>query len=227
MKLVERRLERRMQRGTRWLEQRLGAAKAIKWALRYVFPDHWSFLLGEIALYSFIILLLTGTFLTLFFQPSMSSVVYHGSYTHLNGVRMSEAYASTLNISFDVRGGLLMRQIHHWAAILFMAAKSIPVSSAPRVGISISVSPSASFSAKETTSRIGRVMLRVTATVIMKTMMIPARQMTAIVARVLRSTSCTVFSFVFIRSQRARNSARLRIRPPLTSTSANSSTAIK
>src|ERR1700728_3003966 len=76
-------------------------------------PNHWSFVLGEIALYSFIILLLTGTFLTLFFQPSTTDVVYHGTYHNLDGVRMSEAYASTLNISFDVRGGLLMRQIHH------------------------------------------------------------------------------------------------------------------
>jgi ubiquinol-cytochrome c reductase cytochrome b subunit len=90
--------------------------------LRKIFPDHWSFLLGEIALYTFIILLLTGTFLTLFFQPSMTDVVYHGSYVPLRGVHMSEAYASTLRISFDVRGGLLMRQIHHWSALLFVAA---------------------------------------------------------------------------------------------------------
>ena len=66
-------------------------------------------------------MLLTGTFLTFFFQPSMTDVVYHGSYTNLDGVQMSEAYASTLNISFDVRGGLLIRQIHHWAADLFVA----------------------------------------------------------------------------------------------------------
>jgi len=89
--------------------------------LRKIFPDHWSFLLGEIVLYSFIILLLTGTFLTLWFQPSMTDVIYHGSYLPLRGIRMSEAYASTLHISFDVRGGLLIRQIHHWAADLFMA----------------------------------------------------------------------------------------------------------
>ena len=106
----------------RFLDDRLHAARATRTALRKIFPDHWSFLLGEIALYSFIILLLTGTFLTFFFQPSMTEVVYHGAYTPLRGVRMSEAYASTLNISFDVRGGLLMRQIHHWAALLFMAA---------------------------------------------------------------------------------------------------------
>jgi ubiquinol-cytochrome c reductase cytochrome b subunit len=106
----------------RWLDDRFRGARGTRVFLRKVFPDHWSFLLGEIALYSFIILLLTGTFLTLFFQPSMTDVVYHGSYHNLDGVRMSEAYASTLNISFDVRGGLLIRQIHHWAADLFLAA---------------------------------------------------------------------------------------------------------
>jgi ubiquinol-cytochrome c reductase cytochrome b subunit len=106
----------------RFLDDRLRAARGTRTLLRKIFPDHWSFLLGEIALYSFIILLLSGTFLTLFFQPSMSEVIYHGAYTPLDGVRMSEAYASTLNISFDVRGGLLMRQIHHWAALVFVAA---------------------------------------------------------------------------------------------------------
>jgi len=105
-----------------FLDDRLRAAKSTRTFLRKIFPDHWTFLLGEIALYSFIILLLTGTFLTFFFKPSMTSIVYHGTYTKLDGVHMSEAYASTLNISFDVRGGLLMRQIHHWAADLFVAA---------------------------------------------------------------------------------------------------------
>jgi len=106
----------------RFLDDRLRAAAPVRRFLRKIFPDHWSFLLGEIVLYSFIILVLTGTFLTLFFKPSMTEVTYHGSYRLLDGVRMSEAYASTLDISFDVRGGLLMRQIHHWAALLFMAA---------------------------------------------------------------------------------------------------------
>jgi ubiquinol-cytochrome c reductase cytochrome b subunit len=105
-----------------WLDDRFRGAKSFRTAFRKIFPDHWTFLLGEIALYSFIILLLTGTFLTFFFKPSMTGTIYHGSYTQLHGVRMSEAYASTLNISFDVRGGLLMRQIHHWSADLFMAA---------------------------------------------------------------------------------------------------------
>src|SRR3712207_181912 len=104
------------------VDDRLIVAGPLRRTLNKVFPDHWSFLLGEIALYSFIILLLTGTYLTLFFDASMREVVYNGSYIPLKGVTMSEAYASTLNISFDVRGGLLMRQIHHWAALLFLAS---------------------------------------------------------------------------------------------------------
>ncbi|MGH3328676.1 MAG: cytochrome bc1 complex cytochrome b subunit [Streptomycetales bacterium] len=107
---------------TNYLDQRVAIAKPITKNLRKVFPDHWSFLLGEIALYSFIVLLLSGTFLTFFFKPGMEEVVYHGSYVPLRGVEMSEAFASTLDISFDVRGGLLMRQIHHWSALIFVAA---------------------------------------------------------------------------------------------------------
>src|SRR5215813_3802414 len=105
-----------------WLDDRFHGARGVRVLLRKAFPDHWSFMLGEIALWSFVILLLTGTYLALFFQPSMSDVVYHGSYAKLNGIRMSQAYESTINISFDVRGGLLMRQIHHWAAIMFLVA---------------------------------------------------------------------------------------------------------
>ncbi|WP_405565233.1 cytochrome bc complex cytochrome b subunit [Streptomyces sp. NBC_01180] len=90
--------------------------------LRKIFPDHWSFLLGELALYSFIVLIVTGVYLTLFFDPSMTETVYHGSYRPLDGLLTSQAYASTLDISFGVRGGLLARQIHHWAADVFVAA---------------------------------------------------------------------------------------------------------
>jgi ubiquinol-cytochrome c reductase cytochrome b subunit len=107
------------------LDSRLTIGKLAKDNLRKVFPDHWSFLLGEIALYSFIVLLLSGTFLTLFFKPSMIEVVYQGSYVPLRGVPMSEAFASTLDISFDVRGGLLMRQVHHWSALLFVASMTV------------------------------------------------------------------------------------------------------
>jgi len=109
----------------KWAEERLGLAGGARKQLNKVFPDHWSFMMGEIALYSFIILILTGTFLTFFFDASMADVVYRGSYVPLDGVEMSRAYASTLHISFDVRGGLIMRQIHHWAALLFLAAMTI------------------------------------------------------------------------------------------------------
>ena len=105
-----------------WLDERIGLGKLGKAALRKVFPDHWSFLLGEIALYSFIVLLLTGIFLTIWFRPSMAEIEYQGSYELMRGLHMSQAFESTLQISFDVRGGMLVRQIHHWGAILFMAA---------------------------------------------------------------------------------------------------------
>ncbi len=108
-----------------WADDRLGLAGIAKKQLRKVFPDHWSFMLGEIALWSFVVLLLTGVFLTLWFRPSMVEVVYDGSYDQLRGIHMSEAYASSLNISFDVRGGLLMRQMHHWAAMVFVAAMMV------------------------------------------------------------------------------------------------------
>ncbi len=105
-----------------WADERTGLAGLSKKQLRKVFPDHWSFMLGEIALWSFVVLLLTGVFLTLWYKPSMGEVIYDGSYQPYRGLEMSEAYESTLHISFDVRGGLLMRQMHHWAAMLFVAA---------------------------------------------------------------------------------------------------------
>ena len=104
-----------------YVDERTGAAKWMKKNLTKVFPDHWSFLLGEIVLYSFIILLLSGTYLTFWFDPSQREVIYDGSYEPLQGIEMSAAYASTLDISFEVRGGLLMRQIHHWSALIFVA----------------------------------------------------------------------------------------------------------
>ncbi|MET9472687.1 cytochrome bc complex cytochrome b subunit [Streptomyces sp. NPDC002922] len=107
------------------MDARLPVSELGRQLLRKAFPDHWSFLLGEIALYSFVVLLLTGVYLTLFFDPSMMENVYTGSYAPLQGVRMTQAYTTTLNISFDVRGGLLIRQIHHWAALVFVAAIAV------------------------------------------------------------------------------------------------------
>ncbi|WP_344135074.1 ubiquinol-cytochrome c reductase cytochrome b subunit [Pedococcus bigeumensis] len=93
--------------------------------MRKVFPDHWSFMLGEVALYSLLVLLITGTFLTVWFVPSAGRVVYDGSYVPLRGLTMSQAYRSTVDISFEVRGGLLIRQTHHWAALLFTVAITV------------------------------------------------------------------------------------------------------
>ncbi len=101
---------------------RYHAARPLRTQLNKVFPTHWSFMLGEAAMYSFLVLLLSGVYLTLFFDASMGETVYQGVFTPLRGVPMSRAFASTLNISFEVRGGLLIRQIHHWAALIFLAS---------------------------------------------------------------------------------------------------------
>jgi ubiquinol-cytochrome c reductase cytochrome b subunit len=111
-----------IRRFVRFIDSRSGAAPFIKGTLRYLFPDHWSFLLGEVALYAFIVLVATGVYLTMFFHPSLADTVYHGTYAPLRGQKMSEAYKSTVDISFHVKAGLLIRQTHHWAADVFVAA---------------------------------------------------------------------------------------------------------
>jgi ubiquinol-cytochrome c reductase cytochrome b subunit len=105
-----------------WLDDRFGIARAGRALADKVFPDHWSFMIGEIALYSFVVLLATGIFLSLYYVPSTSMAVYHGSYRPLDGQWVSEAYSSTLNISLNVRAGLLMRQMHHWSADIFIGS---------------------------------------------------------------------------------------------------------
>ncbi|CAB0605053.1 menaquinol-cytochrome c reductase cytochrome b subunit [Corynebacterium diphtheriae] len=107
------------------IDSRYTAASGIRRQINKVFPTHWSFMLGEIALYSFIILLLTGVYLTLFFDPSITKVIYDGAYLPLNGVEMSRAYETALNLSFEVRGGLFIRQMHHWAALTFMVSMTV------------------------------------------------------------------------------------------------------
>jgi ubiquinol-cytochrome c reductase cytochrome b subunit len=105
-----------------WVDDRFGAAKWLRGAMDKIFPDHWSFMVGEIAMYCFVVLIVTGIYLALFYVPSSTVVVYHGPYKPLDGQSMTEAYQSVLNISFSVRFGLLMRQAHHWAANIFMAS---------------------------------------------------------------------------------------------------------
>src|SRR5947207_12460945 len=111
----------------KWADDRYHVAGGLRRQLNKVFPTHWSFLLGEIALYSFIVLLLSGTYLALFFDPSMTEVTYNGTFQNLRGREMTRADESTLFISFDVRGGLFVRQVHHWSALLFMAAILVPM----------------------------------------------------------------------------------------------------
>jgi ubiquinol-cytochrome c reductase cytochrome b subunit len=120
---IESRIARRLVSSPlRKADERLGFAGIGRVALGKIFPDHWSFMLGEIALYSFLILVATGTFLAMFFDPSSSDTTYIGSYPALHGREVSSAFASTVTLSWDVRGGLLMRQVHHWAANIFIAA---------------------------------------------------------------------------------------------------------
>ena len=111
-----------LERFARWIDDRLGASAFANQALNKIFPDHWSFMLGEIAMYCFVILVLTGTFLSFFFDASTGESVYRGSYEPLDGSEVSAAYRSVLELSFDVRAGLVMRQVHHWAALVFIAS---------------------------------------------------------------------------------------------------------
>jgi ubiquinol-cytochrome c reductase cytochrome b subunit len=106
----------------RFLDQRTGTAPFLRKTLRYLFPDHWSFLLGEVALYAFVVLVGTGIYLTLFYEDSTAMVVYHGGYAPLQGQEMTHAYRSVLDLSTNVKAGLLIRQTHHWAANVFIAA---------------------------------------------------------------------------------------------------------
>jgi ubiquinol-cytochrome c reductase cytochrome b subunit len=110
-----------------WLDERTGFAEVARGALRKVFPDHWSFLLGEVALFCYVVLVATGVFLTFFFAADSHPVTYDGPYVPLRGAQVSAAFDSVMRLSFEVRAGLLMRQIHHWAAVVFVAAIVIHV----------------------------------------------------------------------------------------------------
>src|SRR3954464_3194555 len=109
----------------RYVDTRLGGAPFIPKTLRYVFPDHWSFMLGEIALYAFIVLVATGIYLTFFFDPSNRMTVFSGGYDPLRGLEVSQAFDSVMRISFDTTGGLVIRQTHHWAANVFVCAITV------------------------------------------------------------------------------------------------------
>ena len=108
---------KRQEQALDWIDDRFGSSKWIRGAMDKIFPDHWSFMVGEIAMYCFVLLLVTGIYLAFFYKASDAIVIYHGPYKPLDGQSMTEAFASTLNISFSVRAGLVMRQAHHWADV--------------------------------------------------------------------------------------------------------------
>ncbi|MBX0293337.1 cytochrome b [Haloarcula nitratireducens] len=114
----------RRQRLYDWVDDRLDAEDAQSF-LGKAFPAEDSFLLGEVALFSFAVLVLTGTFLGFFFEPSTTAVEYEGSVAQFQGEELPAAFASVLNITYDVPFGMLLRRMHHWAAHLFVASMAL------------------------------------------------------------------------------------------------------
>jgi cytochrome b-561 len=104
-----------------WLDDRLGLTDS-RAALGKAFPVADSFLLGEIALFNFLVLVLTGLFLGFFYEPSTAEVTYQGSVLRYQDETVPEAFASVLRITYDIPYGMFVRRMHHWAAHLFVAA---------------------------------------------------------------------------------------------------------
>jgi ubiquinol-cytochrome c reductase cytochrome b subunit len=102
------------------LDERVGLAHPARKTLNKVFPSHWSFLLGELALISFAILVLTGIFLTAFYRPSVDTVVYAGASELYRGRELPGAFASILTLTHDVPGGQLVRRVHRATAQVFI-----------------------------------------------------------------------------------------------------------
>ena len=90
-----------------------------------VFPGHGSFLLGEIAMFAFMVLVATGIYLAFAYEASNETVEYRGSYEPMVGVDVSRSYASVMDITFDRPGGWVIRQTHHWAAVVFIATLTL------------------------------------------------------------------------------------------------------
>lgn len=103
------------------LDERLQLRTPGRKVANKVFPHNWSFLLGEVALFSLVILVLTGIFLTMFYRPTTDPVTYTGSAEVFAGREMPAAFTSVVRMSHDVTGGLLFRRIHRAAAHLFVA----------------------------------------------------------------------------------------------------------
>ncbi|WP_291430149.1 cytochrome bc complex cytochrome b subunit [Deinococcus sp.] len=108
-----------------WLDDRLHISRLNDKFLRKAFPVHHSFFLGEITLFSLIVLILTGILLALSYEPSNSLVVNTfdpGTVTKPNLV--PAAYHSALKINAMPFGDML-RRVHHWMANIMVAAAVI------------------------------------------------------------------------------------------------------
>jgi ubiquinol-cytochrome c reductase cytochrome b subunit len=103
------------------LDARLHIRKDARKTANKVFPSNWSFLLGEVAVFSLVILVLTGTFLTFFYRPNVEMITYTGSNPVFNGRTLPAAFESIVRLSSDVNGGLLFRRLHRGASHLFIA----------------------------------------------------------------------------------------------------------
>ncbi|GGL42428.1 menaquinol-cytochrome c reductase cytochrome b subunit [Halarchaeum grantii] len=110
-----------MGRLTAWVSERF-ETEVFEPYLGKSFPAEDSFLLGEVALFSFVVLVLTGTYLGLFYIPSIESVTYHGSVVRYQGQELPGAFASVLQLTYDVPFGMFVRRFHHWAAHIFVAS---------------------------------------------------------------------------------------------------------
>ncbi|WP_458189642.1 cytochrome b [Haladaptatus sp. NG-WS-4] len=104
-----------------WFDDRLDLEAGSR-LLGKAFPAEDSFLLGEVALFSFFVLVITGVFLGFFFEPSTTEVTYDGSVAQYQGQDLPAAFVSVLHITYDIPYGMFLRRMHHWAAHFFVAA---------------------------------------------------------------------------------------------------------
>ena len=105
----------------RWLDERFDLDRGI---FGKAFPEdrYGSFLLGEVGLFAFVVLALTGTYLGLLYAPSAETTSYQGSVIQYSGKQVPAAFASVLTITYDTPFGMFVRMAHHWAAYVFIAA---------------------------------------------------------------------------------------------------------
>src|SRR3954449_12966209 len=120
--MTERERPTELERIVGWFDSRTGVGEVARTAARKVFPDHWTFLIGELALFALVVLVATGVFLTFFYNADSAARTYDGPYAPLHGAEVSAAFDSVMRLSFEVRAGLLMRQVHHWAAVVFIVS---------------------------------------------------------------------------------------------------------